>query len=411
MSFALALIVALAPQAAATRAQRDVDWRSRTQLGLDLLLEFESEYLSLSRTRGGGNGFQEHGTIRDRVFAQEEGAFLGVRLVTRTNGTSTRTEVRFFRTTPDGVSVDDAPLEAFAWELFDGFPYSDPLGVELSELRTGLARERRIELHHPVFGARYGDPVLAQEKVQGGWGEDGVATVLREWRAADEDGLVNAAGDSALLRLEDRCVFEKETGLLRQRKLEFCYYRTAAPEMARTLVLTLREVEHAELPPWGCAEEGLQLRAAHRAARSRPREALRLLTEWASGGRNSQIPDVAAQIWLLAITSAAELEAMTREEAQRDSPALELAESAAFESVRAGRLTAVFTHAGLDGTQHRRAFLEHLARSGHAGPALAALQRLHDRGARFGPEELTPAQKEEAARLFGERLLELAREN
>lgn len=417
----LAVVFVWATSGAAGRQTAgEVDWRSRRELGLDVVVEFELEDLSTDRESGGGNGYQEHGTIHDRVFAEENGVFLGARLVTRTNGTRSNPEVRFFRTPREGATEDDAPLEAFQWKQRVGFPYSDPLGATPAELRAGLERERRIEIRDPEFQACFGDPVLVRETVVNDPdARAGVRVVSRRWNAADESGIQNSSCASALLALDDRCSFNERTGTLLERRLDVSFFRPAAPQMIQRRTWTLREdaVSSMDFPDL-IEQEGRKLRTAYHLARAKPREAFDILSAWAAKRYHPWMADVAAQVWLIAIRSQADLEAFLQEELQRHTPpewsAVGISEEDALVAVWTGRLTATFAHAELDADGHRTAFLGRLARAGRDKAALDALQRLHDSGAREISSELdqwhvrfTGAQMVEAKALLRTRLLVL----
>lgn len=270
---------------------------------------------------GGGDSFEECGTLLDRVYGREDDDLLGVRTITRTNGTSTRSEVRFFRLLPSGELVDDAPLESFCWELArDDFPLQDPLGTR-AELVPGLEREREVRFADPLFRSFFRDPVPVHEVVAAiapawlreqtadprdlesaleellrSYPERIQATLERSWKAPDDEGLATEAGSVRLLSLEDRATFELGTGRVLDRTTELSWVRPGSP-MIQIRRRTMREVAW-----WGFHDERdkasslSRLREAYRRARLEPREAERLLAEWSRAGA---APQVAQDVALL----------------------------------------------------------------------------------------------------------------
>jgi len=412
-------ILVLAP---VDRAQESpqVDWRSRRDVGRDVLLEFEFEERSSHRKSGGGSGFQVRGTIRDRVFAQEGEDAIGVRLVTRTNGTETDTEVAFFRTRPDGTTEDDTPLAALIWPHWHELPFSDPVEA-VAELAPGLDRERDIEFRDPQFRSIWPHAVRVRETVLSvpdlRWNE---RVVARSWKASDETGLLDPAGRHALLALEDRCRFHAETGVLVERAIAVSFLSPPSSDMQADWSWTIREVAaHSEsfFPP--SAEEGLELRRAFRLARARPREALALLSEWTPSGPPG-MSDVAAQVWLLAKSYEARLDGLLEWELGQlgleGCGAVGLSVDDAAQAVWDGRATAVFEHAGLEAGRHRDALRRRWAAKGRSERAIRVLEQLHEAGdVETGREldqqrdGLSPERLREAAQWFEARMEELGR--
>lgn len=418
--------------AAQEHATSEVDWRSRAQEGLQVLYEWEAEDLSTS-PQGGGNGYVDHGTLLDRVYSKEGDDFLGVRLITRTNGATTRTELRFFRLLPEGELVDDGPLESFCWEhARDAFPHHDPIGA-CAELVSGLARERRVEVLDPLFHdvypdavpvhetvavaiprwfrERFEDPTELQEYVESVSRfepESLHATLHRSWKSSDDQGLASSSGEVSLLSLRDTSTFEPATGVLLERNLEFSYLHKNN-SMIQTRRRAMREVttHPASFNRPEDASAGLVLREAFRIASTDPREACRRLSEWSRDGLLGYRPleDVAPQIWLIA--SRAEREhsrvlGIVRRLGPAAEASLAVADDDTFEALRRGRLSALFTHLGLEGTRHRRAYEASLERRGVDARIVSFLMRMHDEVQ--PPRE--PTIPEEPLRSQGSALLE-----
>lgn len=413
-----------------------VDWRSRSQVGLAVLYEWKSEHLSTS-PQGGGNGFTDHGTLLDRVYAKDGYDFLGVRVITRMNG-GPRTELRFFRLLQGGELVDDGPLESFCWEnAHDDFPHRDPIGPR-AELAPGLDRERKAEIRDPLFRDVFPDPVPAREtvavEIPRSFRErfedpaelqeyvDSIsrfepesmhATLDRRWKAPDDKDLASATGEVSLLSLRDTSTFEPGTGVLLERTLEFSYLRKDS-HMIQTSRRVMREVRWNVSPfdrP-ADASAGIALREAYRIASADPREACRRLTEWSRDGLLGYRPleDVAPLVWLAA--SRAEREhsralGMARRLGPAADASLAVPDDDSFEALRRGRLTALFTHLGLDGASHRAVYEASLDRRGLDANTVSFLMRVHDQAQRPRDTEIPEPQRSQANALLGTALREL----
>jgi len=414
------------------RATSEVDWRSRAQVGLEVLYEWESEELSTS-PQGGGNGFTAHGTLLDRIYSKEGDECLGVRLITRTNGATTRTELRFFRLLLGGELVDDGPLESFCWEhVRDDFPHRDPIGAR-AELVSGMARERRVEVRDPLFHdvypdavpvhetvavaiprsfrERFQDPAELQEYVESATHfepESLHATLHRSWKSSDDQGLASASGEVNLLSLRDTSTFEPATGVLLERNLEFSYLRKNNP-MIQTRRRAMREVT-TRVDSFNRPEDAsaaFALREAFRIASTDPREACQRLTEWSRDGLTGYRPleDVAPQIWLIASRAQREHSralAMARSLGPTAEASLAVADDDTFEALRRGRLSTLFTHLELEGARHRTAYQASLERRGVDARIVSYLMRVHDQAQ--PPRD--PTIPEERLRSQGSALLE-----
>jgi hypothetical protein len=414
-----AWILVLAP---VDRAQESpqVDWRSRGDVGRDVLLEFEFEERSSHRKSGGGNAYQVRGTIRDRVFVQEGEDAIGVRLVTRTNGTETHSEVAFFRTRTDGRTEDDTPLAALIWPHWHELPFSDPVGAA-ADLAPGLDRERDVELQDPEFRSIWPHAVRVRETVLSvpdlRWNE---RVLARSWKASDETGLLDPAGRRALLALEDRCRFHAETGVIVERAIAVSFLSPPSSDMRADWSWTIREVAaHSESFSPPSADEGLELRRAFRLARARPREALALFSAW-SPSRPPGMSDVAAQVWLLAKGYEARLDGLLKWQLGQLElegwGAVGLSVDDAAQAVWDGRATAAFEHAGLEAGRHRDALRRRWAAEGRGERAIRVLEQLHEAGCvETGGElerqegGLSAGRRREAAEWFEARMEELSR--
>ena len=155
------------------------------------------------------------------------------------------------------------------------------------------------------------------------------------------------------------------------------------------------------------ASAALALREAFRVASTDPREACRRLTEWSRDGFAGYRPfeDVAPQIWLIA--SRAEREhsralAMARQLGPAAESSLAVADAETFEALRRGRLSAMFTHLGLEGARHRAAYQASLERHGVEARIVSFLMRMHDQA----QPPHAPTTPEEPLRSQGSALLE-----
>lgn len=417
------------------QAAKAVDWRSRAELGLEVLYEWE--FLDDSQSpQGGGTRFEVSGTLLDRVYAEEGGDFLIARTITRRQGTQRSSDVCFLRLLPDGLLTPDAPLESFLW--CDGemdFPIQDALGPP--ELLTpGVTCERQVELLDPMFAAIHPEPIAViedVERVPPAWLQERFpapaeleeavkdlsrnaperlhARLRRRLAATGEPDSASEESGIDLLALEDTCLFDPRAGVILERTLMFRYTRGANP-MIQTRQRSMREVA-SESEPFLDSESLLTLRAAWRVASSHPREAGRLLGEWARSGldRARRDEDLAAQIW--SVCAQAEREhSRAVEWARREGPeadaALTIADEDSFEALRRGRLSRLFTTLELDGSAHRAAYRASRERRQLSSSTVAFLMRVHGEANSFQAKIPEP-QRAQAKALFQASLEELQR--
>ena len=79
-----------------------------------------------------------------------------------------------------------------------------------------------------------------------------------------------------------------------------------------------------------------------------------------------------------------------------------------FEALRRGRLSALFTHLGLDGVRHRAAYAASLERRGVDAKTLSFLMRVHDHAEPLSDEVIPEPQRSQASELLEAELRELA---
>ena len=411
-----AAVLLLGSLAVAQTPAGEIDWRSRAEVGLVVQYAWELENTS-THPSGGGNGYEEHGTLVDRVYAEEDGDFLGVRSIARTNGSTTRTELRFFRLGPGGERVDDAELGSFVWlEARDDFPHHDPLGTS-AEFQPGESRERSVTPRDPLLSSSFPDPVTVREVVSttipphllelypdprelDEYVEHAsradpdflYRTVERSWESPDEEGLARSDGKLRLLSLHETSTFNPRTNLLLERELRFSFLWAGNP-MIQGWRRVLRETSSDVEPVSSCPL--LPLREAYRLALIDPRAARRRLDEWSRERAFGVCPaeEIAAQIWLIASRAErdhASAVRIARERGPAAEASLAIDEDESCEALRRGRLTQLFQLLELDGARHRTAYRAHLERLGHDHGRIEFLLRVHD-GAPRPPEWSLPA--------------------
>lgn len=397
-----------------------VDWRSRAQVGLEVLYEWSAEWGSYA-PQGGGTASTDHGTLLDCVYAKEGEDFLCVRLITRTNWGLRGTQVRFLRVHPDGSLIDDAPLESFCWEAAqDDFPGRDPVG-SATELVVGLDREHDVVIRDPLFSSLSRDALPVRETVEvttprpcdpirNRWFRSDMARLklTRTWTPTDSLERGATSGDVRLLSLRDVCTFEPSSRVIEKRDFEISYLVGESP-----LVQVERRIMHeVSFYVHSFAEEletALSLREAYRVALADPRGARHILDRWAREKeplRDGTIEDVAAQVWLL--TARGEREHSISCTLSGTSP-LDIDESDTYEAVRLGRLGRLFEQLGLDAERHRNAYRSMLEGHERSEEATTFLRRVYDRIGRLPrPGTMPDALRSQGGALFEAALRELS---